>query len=295
MDSKKVSHIFAIFLMIIWGMSYLSIKVVLLEVGPMLCAFYRFIIAATILFIFMKVKYPEEKVLKKDRFKMALGGLFGVGLYFYFENYSVLFTSVSNVAILISSIPVFTLVSQRIIFKEKMNYGKIFGAILSVVGIVIIIATKEKVSLFSKGTLGDVLALGAAFCWVIYNIVNTKIQGKYKSITVTTSQMLWGCLFLSPALFLEKISIPSNLVIANLVFLSIFCSCIGYVLYVYCLEHLGATVITTYINLQPMVSLVSAWLILGDKIQLSQIVGCVVIISGVFLVSFSHGFKLEKS
>ena len=98
-------HLMAIILMIIWSLSYLSIKVIAEEVSPTLSAFYRFMVAAIILFIVLKVKYPKEKILKEDKLKLALGGLFGVAIYFIFENYSVAYTSASNVAILIASIP----------------------------------------------------------------------------------------------------------------------------------------------------------------------------------------------
>ena len=78
MKNKKMPHLMAISLMLIWSLSYLSIKVIAEEVSPTLSAFYRFMIAAIILFIVLKVKYPKEKILKEDKLKLALGGLFGV-------------------------------------------------------------------------------------------------------------------------------------------------------------------------------------------------------------------------
>lgn len=294
LEKRKSANILAVFIMIMWGLSYLSIKIVVREINPALAAFYRFLISSVILCTFLKVRHQEEKVLKEDKLKMALGGLFGVSLYFFFENYSVLFTSASNVSILISSIPVFTLISQRIVFKEKMTPLKIIGACFSVIGIVIIVASKNKVSLFSEGTLGDIMALGAALCWVIYNVITSKFKGNYKSITVTTYQSIWGCIFLSPSLIFINTSVPSFKAISNLMYLAIFCSCIAYVMYIYCLEHLGATIITTYINLQPIISLISAAIILKEVIVLNQIIGCIIIVIGVFFVTMDDKFNLKK-
>lgn len=284
----------AIILMFIWSLSYLSIKVVSQEVSPTLSAFYRFMLATIILFIILKVKFPEEKVLKEDKFKFALGGLFGVAIYFIFENYSVAYTSASNVAILIATIPVFTIFSQRLIYKEKLTYGKIFGATLSLVGIIIIIASKQRVSLLSKGNIGDLMALGAVFSWVIYNMVCSSFKGNYKVITITTYEIMWGSLFLSPSLFFSPLQIPSTKVVLNLIFLSIFCSCIGYVMYVHCLKDLGATVITTYINLQPIMSLMAAGFILHEVVTIWQVVGCIIIIVGVTLVSLDGRINFKK-
>ena len=294
MKNKRIAHLLIMLLMIIWGVSYLSIKIIVAEIDPTLSAFYRFTIAAIILFIILKTKYPEEKILKEDRLLMALSGLTGVALYFFFENYSVLYTSASNVAVLISSIPVFTLISQRIVFKERITFLKLSGASLSAVGIVIIIASKERISLFSAGTWGDLMALAAALTWVVYNIITSKFKGSYKSITVTTHQIIWGCLFLSPSLFFNHLFLPSPKVIGNTVFLAVLCSCIGYIIYIYCLEHLGATIVTTYINLQPIVTLICARLLLKENITIWQVLGSVVIILGVFLVSFGEKFNINK-
>ena len=250
-------HIMAITLMIIWSLSYLSIKVIAEEVSPTLSAFYRFALAAIILFIILKVKYPEEKILKEDKFKLFLGGVFGIAIYFIFENYAVAYTSASNVAILIAS--------------------------------------KERVSLFSKGSIGDLMTLGAVFSWIIYNMVCSNFKGNYKSITITTYQVMWGALLLSPSLFFSTLQIPSTKVVLNIAFLAIFCSCIGYIVYVYCLKELGATIITTYINLQPIMSIIAAAIIIKEAITIWQVIGCIVIIMGVSLVSFDGKFNFRKT
>lgn len=294
MENKVKAHLMTLFVIIIWGMSYLCIKVVVDEINPVVSAFYRFAVASVLLLIVLKIKNPGEKLYKEDSLKMILGGLFGVALYFIFENYSVMLTTASNVAILISTIPVFTLISQRIFYNEKMTKFKVTGALLSSLGIIIIIASHNKVTFFSKGMWGDLMALGAALCWVAYNAVSTNFKGNYKSITVTTYQTLWGCIFLSPSLLLTKINIPSQKTIINILFLAIISSCLGIALYIYCLEQLGATIVTTYINLQPVVSLISAYYILKEQVTMWMIIGSIVIISGVILVSFGDKFNMER-
>lgn len=295
MKKIKSVHLLAVLLMMIWGMSYLSIKVIVNEVNPILAAFYRFFIASIILFAVLKIKYPEEKVLKEDKIRIALGGIFGVALYFLLENYSVYYTSASNVAVLAATVPVFTLIAQRIIFKEKFKLNKVLGTILSVIGIAIIIMSKGKLSLFSSGTKGDLMAMTAALCWVIYTIVISRLKGTYKSITVTTYQCIWGCIFLSPSVLFIPMHMPSTKVILNLIYLAVFCSCIAYAIYIYCLNKLGASVITTYINIEPVISLISARILLNEKFNHIQILGSVIIIAGVCLVSSNKKIRLRKN
>ena len=65
-------------------------------------------------------------------------------------------------------------------------------------------------------------------------------------------------------------------------------------IYVHCLEKLGATVITTYINLQSIVTIIAAGILINEKISLWQIIGSVIIILGVFLVSYGSKFSMKK-
>ncbi len=296
MKNKKTAHLLALIIMFSWGLSYLSIEIIVKEIDPMLSALYRFFIASVILYILMKTKYKTEKILKEDRIYLILGGLTGISLYFLFENNAVKFTSGSNVAVLISSIPVFTLISERILFKERLTKSKILGSLLSIIGIIIIIASKNRISLFSEGTFGDILALCAALTWVIYNIIVKKMKGIYKSITITTYQSIYGTIFLIPSIFFVKPSMPSKIVFINIIFLSVLCSVIAYILYVYCLKVLGATIINTYINLQPAISLFASALILKESISIYQILGCSIIIMGISFVSFGDKvyYKFKK-
>lgn len=293
-NKKLLAHMITILLMFIWGASYLAIKVVVAEVDPTLSAFYRFIIASIILVVLSKTKYKNEKILKEDKWKVALGGLFGVAIYFFLENYAVHFTTASNVSILIASIPVFTLVAQKIVFKEEMNFNKILGVTLSFVGIILVVSTKGDVSLFSTGTLGDVMALCAALCWVVYNIITSKFKGNYSSMTITTYQILWGTLFLSPCLLWSKPSIPSTKTILCILYLGIVCSFLAYLMYIFVLNELGATIVSTYINLQPIISLALAFILLNESITFYQCLGCFIIISGVFLVNIKKKDKVKS-
>lgn len=286
MNKNTKYHLLAIFLMTLWGLSYLSIKVVVSEINPGVSALYRFLIASFILYFYHRIKIGKVAMPKNDKIRLAFGGFVGVSLYFYFENYAVNFTSAANVAIILSAIPLFTFAIRGIFYKEKFPPIKIFGAVLSCIGLVIIVASKDRVSLFSKGTLGDLMTLGAALCWVLYGLITSKLEGNYSSLTITTYQSLWGTVFLLPSIFLGGFHPISIVASANLLFLSLGCTCFGYIAYVLCLKKLGDTVINTYVNLQPIVSIVSAYFLLGESITIYQIVGSSIIILGIFFVSF---------
>lgn len=286
------NHLLALLCMIIWGASYPVIKIVVSEVDPTLSAFYRFALASIILYIVQKIRFKDLKIVKEDRIRFALGGFFGVGLYFFLENYAITFTTASNVSILIASIPIFTLISQRIVFKEKITLNKMLGVILSFIGILLVVTAQGGIDLSSKNTLGNILAILAALSWVAYNMVTYKFKGKYNSVTITTYQMIWGTIFLSPSLTWAEKSIPSTKAILGILYLTLFCSLVAYLIYIRVLKALGATVLTTYINIQPIISLILAYIFLNENITLKQLLGSSVILIGVLFVNYTK--KLEK-
>ncbi|MBP1889371.1 drug/metabolite transporter (DMT)-like permease [Clostridium moniliforme] len=284
-ERNLVFHILALLTMIVWGLSYLSSEIAMREVPPSLLAFYRFLIAGGVLYLIKRWKFKKDKIIKGDMKYLILGGIFGVALYFSLQNFAVYYTSSLNVSVLIAITPVFTLLVQRIFFKEKLNVYKSSGVIISVFGIFLIVASKGKISLFSEGSIGDVMTICAVFSWIVYNIVIGKLKGTYSAITITAYQSLWGALFLSPTLLLDKPKMVSPLTIFNIIYLSIFCTIIAFVLYIRCLQRLGPTIITTYVNFQPVVGVIAACILLGQKINSLQFLGSACIIVSAFLVN----------
>ena len=287
---KYMPHVAAVSLMVIWGLSYLSIKFVVNEIDPILSAFYRFAISSAIMGLFLLKK--RTKVHKADRIRFMLGGLFGVASYFTFQNIGVSLTTTGNVAIILSTIPIFTLVVNSVMMKKKLSMEKLVGIMLSIVGIAFIILSKDRVALFSSGTLGDILVFGSAISWVIYTLILSHLHGQYTPMEASFYSNIWGVLFLSPILLFTGFQPLSSTGTFHLLYLAVVCTFIGYNLYIYSLKALGEVRITTYINLQPVVSLTASIFILKEATYPMQILGAAIIIAGVFLVNKKERNKI---
>jgi drug/metabolite transporter (DMT)-like permease len=161
-------------------------------------------------------------------------------------------------------------------------------------GVAWIMAAKGDVSLFSKGLWGDLMAIGAALCWVAYTLLNRQFSRSYQSLTVMAEEMVWGAVFLIPFSLALPLVRPSPIVVANLVFLAVVCSAVGYFIYLFCLRRLGAIEMTNYINLMPLVALgLSAWL-LAEPLGPAQIIGSGLILLGVSLVTLGPNLIRRK-
>lgn len=279
-----VAHIFCLMTMIIWGLSFVSIDFCLKVFRPMTLAFIRFALASIVMWVIFKQRGKIDKLEKKDYAKMAISGIIGISVYFYFENNGILHTDPSIASLLLATIPLFSLFGDVIIFKERLTLRKWMGIIVSLAGVVLIIGFKGGGQISIKG---NIFMLGAVMAWVIYSIMTKPLTEKYSQTTIVYYQAVFGALALLPFTFFEKndwskVDLPVAL---NVLYLAIFCSIIGYIMYVYAVDGLGVSISSFYINLMPLVTVVGSYFILGTVIGRNVVIGGALVISSVFLIS----------
>lgn len=105
---------------IMWGLSFLSIKVSVAVLPPMTLALSRFLMASLLLIIVLKWREPQTRLNRKDFPLMISAGVIGVTAYFYFENNGVKLTSASAASIIIATIPIVTLLADALICGNQL-------------------------------------------------------------------------------------------------------------------------------------------------------------------------------
>jgi drug/metabolite transporter (DMT)-like permease len=132
------------------------------------------------------------------------------------------------------------------------------------------------------------MILAAAFCWGWYSGSTVRLVAKYGALRLTFWLMLTGTLFLVPPLvpFMarqEWFSIPAagwfGFAYSTL-FAIVYC----YLGWSYAIKHVGAARTAIYANVTPVTALVSAWLMLGERLVAAQLLGAALILTGVFIV-----------
>ena len=124
--------------------------------------------------------------------------------------------------------------------------------------------------------------------WVIYSIAILKIEGRYSSLMITRKIFFYGVITLLPYTLCEGWAFEWEIftrpvVMGNLIFLSIVASLIGYWAWNVVLEKLGAITATNYLYLNPIVALVTSWLVLNERITLLALFGTALILVGMYL------------
>ena len=286
MKSSKLFHLLAIATAIIWGTTFVSSRL-LLDAGltPAAIMVLRFVIAYVCLLPFYRGRIMTDNW--RDELLMALLGVTGGSMYFLLENSALLYTQASNVAIIIAATPLLTAITVNLLSRrEKVNRRLYTYSIISLLGVVLVVFNGEFI--LQLNPLGDILTLGASIMWVLYSILILLFNDKYSPLMITRKVFFYGILTLLPYFFFEPWGVTWQIlmeptVIFNLLFLGIVASLLCYWAWNLVIEKLGAIRSTNYLYLNPIVAMITSYIVLDERITLLAIVGTVLILAGMFL------------
>ncbi len=270
----------------IWGLTFLSIKVAVVELKPMTLALSRFVIASAVLPLIALIRKTSLSVKLRDLPLLFASGFIGVTLYFFFENNGIMRLSASESSIIVGTIPVLTLLVDMVFYRMRAGKSVILGILLSFGGVAVMVAKSEAASSSSGGYL---FMIGAAVAWVSYTFLTKPLGLKYPLLSVTFWQILFGTLGCLPFAMLEgqgfvRVSAP---VLLNVLFLGVLASAVGYWLWVMVLDKLGASRSSVFINLIPVVSVAASFVLLGERLAPPQLAGGAATVIGVYLATRS--------
>lgn len=278
-------HFTAIAIVAVWGLTYISTKVLMQNgLQPQEIFFYRFLIA----FIGSWFIAPRKFFSKswKDEAFMLLAGLSGGSMYFYTENTAIGMTQVSNVAFLLCMAPLFTTLLSIMFHKEeKATLGIICGSLLALVGVAMIVfdgSTTLKVS-----PIGDILTLAATLLWACYSLIIRRLSRRYSTVFITRKVFFYGVLTILPVFIFHPFSpnyeiLSQPAVFTNLLFLAVVASLGCFVLWNVTLKKLGTMRASNYLYLTPIVSLTGSIIILDERMTIMALVGAALIMAGVY-------------
>ena len=297
MQNRKILPYLAIIASItFWGISYIASDISLRYMHPITLVMIRCVIAAALLFVVWKIKEPKAKIKKKDYPRMFASGFVGIVCYFIFEFYGIKLTSPSVAAIILAAIPIISLLAQRVLGKEMLTFLKVAGVVISLVGVALVMGIGTAEQNTSSQTVGYLCMLGAALSWVVFNYITIPLYDRYSPLTITTFQMIVGAVSIVPIFLVSGQSLPPvNAEVAiNVLFLSVFCSAVGILFYMYALRSLGILTVTLFINIQPFVTVAAGMIILREFLTANQMLGGLLVVGAVYISTFKRRKKRKQ-
>jgi len=285
--NKTLGILSVLFSVFVWGISFVSTKVVLAEFPPVSIAFLRQFVALIPLFVLCFLKKENLKIERNEVLRFILAAFFGIVLYFVFENNGLTLTTASNASMLVAAIPIFVLIVESIAQRKRISVPSLLCIIASVSGVYLVVF-EGGLPDFSSGTfLGNLLIFGAMFSWIVYTFISDRLGKKYSSLKMTTIQTIISIPLFFPFVAGELGSwrVPSLTSILNLLFLGVFCSALAYVFYLGGIKILGPVLPSSLLNLIPVVTIIAGVVFLNETLSVYQAAGSILIIGSLTILS----------
>lgn len=288
-NKKTIGHLAALLTIIIWGTTFISTKILLVDFKPVEILFFRFVMGYVILLAISPKRLKTKSF--KEELTFVLAGLCGICLYYLLENIALTYTLASNVGVIISVAPFFTAIAAHLFMKseEKLRIQFFAGFIVAMIGIVLISFNRQNLEL---NPLGDLLAIAAALVWAVYSILTKKIGSfGYPVILSTRRTFFYGILFMIPTLFffdfqLELSRFTGITYLFNILYLGLGASALCFVTWNFAVKELGAVKTSVYIYMVPVITVITSVLILHEKLTLLAGIGTVLTLIGLFLSEY---------
>lgn len=294
MDNKKqiTAHLSMLFACVFWGlMAPLGKDAMTHGITGLDMVTFR-VIGGAILFWLSSLFVKREEVSRKDLSMLFLAGIFGLVCNQCCYTIGLSITSPVNASIVVTSMPIFTMILAAIILHEPITSKKVLGVFLGCIGAVALILTSASATSDKVGDIrGDLLCMAAQLSFALYLTLFNRLIKRYSVFTINKWMFTSAFIIIVPFSFHHVASISWNIVPVKTWietgYVVLFGTYISYILTMIGQKTLRPTVVSAYNYVQPIVS-VTVSIILGIGVfKLGQAFSVLFVFAGVWLVNKS--------
>jgi drug/metabolite transporter (DMT)-like permease len=279
---KRHGLTYALLFSIFWAVNIILVKIGLLEgVHPLVFIFIMFATAALLSIFYNLVFNRDEfkKINKSNIWKMILVGVIGSGMANIFTFYGLKLSTAINYGFIIKTGLIFVIALSYFFLKERITPQKIFLALLLLAG-AYLISTKGESYI---PHIGDILIVGGAFFYSVSTIIAKPLLRAVKPETLVMFRTAFASLFILP--FVPFIATRTfNLKTLLIVILAGFIAFLSLTFLNKTLQNATASYVSMMSMITPLLVAIMAFAILGEGMNMHQLIGGVLIISSAMLI-----------
>lgn len=273
--------------MILWASSFVAMKLALEGYHPMQVVLGRMLIATLCFAIFIP-SFRRLSFRRQDIKYLLLMAFCEPCLYFLFEARALELTSASQAGMVSAILPLLVAMLAWGLLKEQVRRQTLVGFAVAVVGVVWLSLAGDSSDNAPNPLLGNLLEFLAMVCAAGYTISVKHLSSHYPALFLTAFQAFIGSLFFLPFLLLPGAGLPTGWVTVPalaVIYLGVAISCVAYGCYNFGVSRIPANRAAAYVNLIPVFAVIMGMIVLGDKLNLSQLFACILVFFGVWLSS----------
>jgi len=258
-------------------------------VPPISLAFWRWL---TVFLLLLPFFYNEiiknKKSFNKEFWKLFFLGSMGCGVCGAFPFIAGMSTTMANMGIIYTSSPIFIIILSVMFFNDKINFFRIIGLVLCLIGVLAIISKGNLDLLINfKFTSGDLWMLGAAIGWAVYSIYLLNWKSKFSLMARFTLIAMFGTISLFPFYILEEIFYFNTTFNSNFLFWVLFAAIspgiIAFTLYTKVQKYLGASLTGFTLYIFSIYSAIYGIILFDEALLNFHYFGAVFVFAGVYL------------
>ena len=278
-DSYK-SLIHLHFLIFLWG--FTSIFGVLITLDPILIVWFRLLIAAILIFVFLFLIYKDSLRLSNSSFfNFFIGGLL-ISIHWYLFFYSIKISSISLTLSILSTASLMTSFLEPIFYKRPFRIHELVFGLIAVVGLVLIFGIQY------ENYFAILISLICTLLSVLFSILNGYLIKNHSSFQISFYEILFGLIITSFIILFSDIQFPLLISIKFTDWIYIFilgslCTAYAFVASTYILKFISPYTMMMSLNLEPIYGIIFSLIIFGEKeyMSIQFYVGAGIIFLGV--------------
>ena len=258
-------------------------------VPPISLAFWRWLTVFLLLLpFFYKEIIKNKKSFNKEFWKLFFLGSMGCGVCGAFPFIAGMSTTMANMGIIYTSSPIFIIILSVMFFNDKINFSRITGLVLCLIGVLAIISKGNLNLLINfKFTSGDLWMIGAAVGWAVYSIYLLNWKSKFSLMARFTLIAMFGTISLFPFYILEEIFYFNTAFNSNFLFWVLFAAIspgiIAFTLYTKVQKYLGASLTGFTLYIFSIYSAIYGIILFDEALLNFHYFGAAFVFAGVYL------------
>lgn len=267
--------------------TYLVAKKGLSEFDPLVFAFFRFALASITLFAIIAVRKYQFPFSRSEWPLLILLAVLAIPLNQCMFLYGLQFTLPTHSALLYATTPIWVYLLSSWRREESMTRSKTIGIFIALAGVVFFFAEKG-LGMKTDYLLGDSLILIAVWSWATYTVLGRPLVKQKGAVVVTSYVLILGTLMYFPFGLYFAYGFDYSGVTwigwSGIAYTAILTSVVAYIIWYWSMKHMEPSRTAIFMNLQPIVTALLAYAIMGERLSTGSVVSGAIILLGVYIV-----------
>lgn len=273
---------------LLWAGNWVLARLIVQDLSPVVLTAARWTLATVLLGVLARHELLPLPG-RRDLTLMAVLGWVGIAGYTVIQYMALEYTTAINGSLVFSTNPVVTVLLAAVWLREPIGWRQVTGAVLSVVGVAVILTGGSGAGQPVELNPGDLLVVFSTLLWALYSLMGRLVLDRHSPLVVTTWAAMASLpvLWIAAAVDLAQRPLPPLTALhwLSLIYMAVFPAVLGFVWWYVGVRALGAGVASIFGNLLPVYTAVLSVLFLGEAVAGAHVAGGLLVVTGVVLAT----------